>query len=305
MEIPIYEINSWKEEEIYYGNDADAEMIKFASFISRLPAVGVTSAGREQTSVGSWQTAKLPDTKLREYGVSRFEAFRCPLFFDRTDIKIIKVANNNNRLYSDFKPIQKFFLDVQNNKITMSDTLIKWNTARQIKERLSKLNFLFRFPFDSKKQAQYHKIVAYVKANYREVGEYVNGSGNMHGITLAAYTDLLTHLDKVQQFQLFVAQCEDPLQIAELAKEIWNNPKINNGYALDTDLWKEFEDLLDWSEPVHLLLNELPVLTGIEPTTDRSELKDFDQFGSREDTYHLSQEVEQEISNFLRYKNVI
>ena len=301
IEMPIREINSWNEEEIYYGNDADSDMLTFAAFFSRFPTNEITNAGREGNTY-RWKENELPDDKLRTYQVRRDEAYRCTTFFERKDVKIFKIASNNNRLYSDFKHIQKFFVDIQNGTITMSNVLIKWNTARQMKEKLHKLNFLYKFPFNKQKQEQFHNLMQYVESNYKEVGEHVAaGSRNLQSITPAAYTDLLAHLDKVQQFQMFVAQCDDPTQVAQLAKDIWNNPNIKDGYALDMGIWQEFQELLDWAEPIQLM-NEIPALTGLDPVTEIR--KNYTQFDERVDSYVLSPEAEQEVQAYLHWKNV-
>lgn len=301
IEMPIREINSWNEEEIYYGNDADNDMLIFAAFFSRFPTNDITNTGRKD-SVYRWKVNELPDDKLRTYQVRRDDAYRCTTFFERKDVKIFKIAFNNNKLYSDFKHIQKFFVDIQNSTITMSNVLVKWNTARQIKEKLHKLNFLYKFPFNKQKQEQFHNLMQYVESNYKEIREHVAvGSRNLQSITSAAYTDLLAHLDKVQQFQMFVAQCDDPTQVAQLAKDIWNNPNIKDGYALDMGIWQEFQELLDWAEPIQLM-NEIPALTGLDPVTEIR--KNYTQFDERVDSYVLSPEAEQEVQAYLHWKNV-
>lgn len=303
LEIPIVEINSWNEEEIYYGNDSDNDLLKFAAFISRPQDTNsINDSGRGVNNHRDWCVDTLSSDKLGSYGVARSEAHKCTTFFERTDVKMFKVAQANNKLYRDFKPIQKFFLDIQNGVITMSNVLIKWNTARQIKERLHKLNFLYNFPFDKDKQEQYHKLVAYVKAHYKEVGDIIQGN-NVQSITPTAYNDLLDHLGKVQQFQMFVAECEDATHIAELAKEIWKQPTITNGNAIELDVWKEFEELLDWADPIQPLCNEIPCLTGFEYRIEPR--KQFDQWEDRREPDIIGSELEFELRNYLVYKNVL
>lgn len=309
LEIPFFEINQWKEEEIYFanGSEDDVQAMIFAACISRLPAQDTRNTGRvgENPDNSSWNNSEdwfEASPEMAAMGVNRSEAYRCCHFFDRPDLKLIKVAVANNRYYRDFKHISRFFHDIKNGTITMSSTLVKWNTARQLKEKLSKLSFLFNFPFDSERKNQYHKLIQYVKANYREVEENVKDN-KFNNLTKEAYTDLLGHMEKVQQFQLFVAECKDPVEVAKLAMEMWPETQgtVKDASAIDLTIWREFQELLDWAEPIHTLLNEMSVLTGI-PVGHNSKV--FDEFQARV-PYTISASVEQELSLYLQHKSIL
>jgi len=312
FEVPIRSINNWKEEEIYYGNDVDSNMLVFAAFLSRESTKSIFEV-RERTNKQTVLThsqwaynRKLIYSNASQYNFvedntsyNLWNAFRSNTFFGRDDIKIFKTSKSNNKYFSDFKHIREFFLNYKNNVITMSNTLIKWNTARQIKDKLHRIDFLWNFPFNKTREAQATKFREYVQSNFKEVEEHLGK--NIQHITRPAFDSMLKHLDKVQQFQMFVNSCDDSEKIAELATELWSNPSVTDGQAIDLELWKEFEELLDWASPIQLL-NELPVLTGRD-SSERSDSIDFKLFEERYE-YTLYPEIEEEINSYLVLKSV-
>lgn len=287
LEVPVQEINDWDQEEIYYGSDIDSSLIQFASAISAPNAGNPLRDGRTD-SWFSTQRAKNGSDYAEKYRAYEQDAKRCLFYFDNPQLKIIKVAQSAVRLYRDFKHIKQFFLDIQNKTITMSNVLIKWNTARQMRPLMHKLNFLYNFPFVPEKAKQYRKFLEYVTAN----GKVLETSGKFIGLTAQSHGDLIAHIEKVQSFQMFVSSCDDAEQISELAKEMWGNNQVQNGHAIDLKLWNEFKELVDWAESVHSMLNAIPVLT-------RHQVLARHQVDSP-----ISDTLHQEIMAYLQWKNV-
>lgn len=265
-EIPIARINDWDNEEIFYGNEADAEVLSLAAFITRVP----TSEPRNNSQV-------VPD---------------------KHPIRLIKVAQSTNRLFSDFKHIQEFFISVKKTSITMSNALVKWNTARLLLPRINEVAFMWNFaPFDKKRADTYRSIVEYVKTNYNEVGQY---AVTKHAVTEYAYTSLINHLDSIHKFQKFVASGPSKEELATVAKEMFDNASISSAVSVDPVIWAEFEDLCEFAIPIKHLLNEVEGLTGLS----RSQLLDEpDQFLNRDECV-LCSEVEQTIQGYLQIKGV-
>lgn len=283
IEVPIKELNDWDQEEIYYGNEADLELLHFATLLTR--EVNKNICYPREASFG-------PDYNANA---------RCTHYYDNQRLRIIKVAKSNNRLFADFKHIQKFFVDVKNNHITMSNVLIRWNTARQIAARLNEVAFLWNFKaFDADRCDRYRKLRLYVKENYADVealAEY-----GPFGASTEAYNDLISHLDNVQAFQLFVKAGNSPEDIAELAGELFANNTLKGGEALDTAVWEEFNDLLEYGQTIAPLLNQLPVLTGLIDVSDLSDR--FDPHYQFSD-WEVCSEVEQEIRQYMQMKGVL
>ena len=199
---------------------------------------------------------------IASYRMNQYTAFHCPWFFSPHSVRLVKVAKDRVKYIKDFKHINKFFLQIIDNRITMSTRLIRWNTARKIKESLHKLNFLGQDldnPEIQEKVKVYRKLYDYVRLHYNELGTVNTVDSSQFGEAMQSIT---SHLDKVEFFQRFVAEGNSTEAIASVAKELWSNQEIQDGCAIDLDLIKELEELLEWAEPVSSLLNLIPELTG-------------------------------------------
>lgn len=280
LEIPVKEIDNWKEEEIYYGNDVDSDTLQLVTFLTR-NSVSEDPLVRRKHDI--------------HQSSSNYARYSCTHFFDNPEIKIIKVSMQTTKYYRDFFHINKFFYRVNNNTLTMSNILIKWNTARQIKQELHKLNFLWNYPFSREKQEKFKDLVIYVKENYREMAGFEDKN-----IAPEAISNLTGHLDKVQQFQMFVQENKNPEDIAKLALEMWSTDTIQDACAIDMKVWQAFKELVDWAEPIAILLNEMPILTGIACT---GAVQTTNQFQSRLNC-HIPENLEHTLHGYIKSKGV-
>jgi hypothetical protein len=286
IETKIADIGEWDNEEVYYATGTltevpdqdkpkalELEMMEFAAFITR--------------------NNKLPINS--NYGSHHWH---------NDQLRLIKVAQANVRLYRDFKPIQQFFMDVKNGRITMSNSLIRWNTARLIANNLKKAAFLWNFEtFNKEKSDQYKALVAFVDANWNEVGKYCNSS---HSITRDAYNSLIAHLDKVHQFQNFVATKPSADEISAVATELFGTNILVDGQAVDPAMWNIYTELMEYAEPIAGMLNELPILTGINSELIESDKEIGEVYNTSQHRVPLTpcEQVEQEIRGYLQYKGV-
>jgi hypothetical protein len=299
LEAPVKEIGDWDEEEIYYGNDADKDTLQFVTFLTRDTRNESHLFCRGQNNVNPQQRLGNADSSYAPYSqnesVTGYQAYRCTHFFENKPIKIIKVSQNTTKLYRDFYHINKFFYRLNKGVLTMSNILIKWNTARQLKKELHKLNFLWNYPFDSAKQAKFKEFVQYVKDNFRETSGFED-----KGVSNELTDKLVSHLDKVQQFQMFVQSNQNPEEIARLALEMWKTDKVTDSCAIDMTVWNEFKALVDWAEPLGVMLNEMPVLTGIKTVA----LGITNQYQTREDFTLPTEGLERAIISYVKSKDV-
>lgn len=299
VEIPIKEINDWEEEEIYYATDKTAEMMEFVALLTRDTRQEKFVFPRAEDEVNNHNFDNQANTNYGVHpdGTRSDERYRCSHFYFNKSIKLIKVSEANSKLYRDFYPITDFFLKFKNNKLTMSNILIKWNTARKILPLLNKVAFLYNYPFDTEKQEFYRTLVDYVKTNYREILEFKHQDNNVE----SAHKDLISHLDKVTEFQMFLATSPTVERIQEVSQELWGNSNITEACAIDYELWNKFQEVLEWAQPVSVILNQIDVLTG----TDITSLKTPNSYLTRTKDVSLSEEVEQEIRWYSKHKNVI
>jgi hypothetical protein len=299
VEVPIKEINDWDAEEIYYATDKTAEMMEFVALLTRDTRQEnfVYPRAESKNSNPTFDSAASPNYGISPDGTRSDERYRCSHYYFNKNIKLIKVSEANSKLYRDFYPISNFFLKFKNNRLTMSNILIKWNTARKILPSLNKIAFLFNYSFNPEKQALYRSLVEYVKSNYRDVLDFKHKENNIE----SAHNDLTLHLDKVTEFQMFLATKPSSEEIQKVSQELWGNSNITEACAIDYELWNSFQELLEWARPIATMLNQVDALTGVDAaqlTTPNSHL-------SRKESLSLPEELEQEIRWYSKHKSVI
>lgn len=321
VEQKISEINNWDEAEIYYGTDVDDEMIHLVAAITRdrhpdnnLETIarryhserysGVTYGQASIKDKGwiemKWWRINYPKLKQQIDQVVSFHAFHMQHFYDNQEIKLIKVSQANTKYVRDFKPVQEFFIQIKNKKITMSNLLVKWNTARLIQESIHKAAFLYNFAqLNEEYASKYDTLIQYIRLHYREIKKQ---SGNeYYGLNTATYSDLVSHLTSVHQFQEFVQQNPDEKElIAELAMSLFGNSSLQNGMAVEPDTIDLLRDVLSYCAAAGDILNYMPVLTGLSVKEEY-----FDIAVTRINKQMISERLEHELKLYLEYKEVL
>lgn len=277
IEMPLSDIDSWSNREVFFASDAkqddgsyQSDLLHIAAFLTR-PARDVVG------------TAAI-DVDDNTYGMSVENCDNCHNFFPAAKVKLIRVANDRKKYLQDFKPIEKFFLDIKGSKLTMSTALIEWNTSRLMVKEMDSLKFLANYGlFHSDHHLLYKKLRKYFNTYYRDADKYVH-ERDYHAFSKDAYDNLITHLDKVSQFQLLIRDSPDDKDgIAAIAKSTFDADGIDSAAAIDLSIYDDFKMLLDYYMPVMVMLNEIPVLSG---------------------TSSIPAELEQEIRGYLAFKNV-
>lgn len=292
IETPIADVDTWDDKEVFFATDKviskhpdgkdmlESELLHLAACITR----------PKEDKLG--HNYKHNSTR---YGISAGDLDRCTHFsdLDSKKIKLIKVAQDRRKYFLDFKPIQRFFLDIKNKTLTMSNALIRWNTARVMYAHFEKLEFMENFVIFHPQHANtYRDLKQYVKDNYREVGDLARNNA-FHGLRDSGYSDLVGHCDKVMKLQLFVREHKDqPDLIAKAVTELFNpEQEIIDGCAIEIVLYDKLMELTDYADPIHILLNELYVLTYVPK--DGMQHKD------------ISENLEREIREYLAFKGVV
>lgn len=280
VELPVSEIDKWTNPEIYWHNqDMEAEG-KLAAMISDATKYNWktrrTYAYRSQAGIDAIDEAAR--TKLEKEGYGEFYRINYPLmnhFRDDSPVRLIRVAQNNVKYYRDFKDISKFFREIKGKTITMSNALVKWNTARLLNGRIFELQFMKGMRYiNGPRYSQWETMTNYIRDNYRP------------GLTTEQMNSLVPYLDRVTQFQQFVQENpDDAVNIATMAKAMFNTSEgveITDARAIDLDIYNSYLELLSWSEPIKIMLNMVnPLIVG----------------------NILNEEQESEIRNYLSYRN--
>lgn len=311
IELPVREMNDWTSQEIYYGIGAGTdELIQFVAMLTRDPAkenelgrmpkrTGYFTISGSQITVGihSWNLAY--EKERNGHHIANAEmAYNCQHFYGNDEIKLIKASAANAKYMRDFQPIEQFFQVVRNNTVTMSNLLIKWNTARIIKDKLPQAAFLHNFDSFNPIYAQiYRELSSYVDKHYREVDAFANT--NYFGLSKQTYSDLLSHLDKVQQFQEFVASGPQDNEIADMAQFMFGNKELQDGQSVDPEAIKKLQKVMDFCGSVGIMFNYMPILTSVDSVVIKYEK------GQHGKKTRIPMQLEQEIKQYLESKGLL
>ena len=284
VEVPVCLVDEWTNAEVFWSNQDYEELMHTAALMTR-PYESETQ--RNATSEVEYDRFIATGND----GVYNHQFGSLAWFQESSNVRLIKVAQNNVKYYQDFKHITKFFKEIRNKTITMSNALVRWNTARMMQEKITNLAFLAGFKsINPEIHQKYKSVKNYIEANWKPM----NISNKTFGADESTTGQLIAHLDKVGQFQLFVRQNADEKElIAELATQLFNpqpGVEIEDGLAIDTEVYDTYMQLIDWSEPVQVMLNMVSPLVDAEDEDD-------------EDNKGLNQEQEEAIRHYFQYRS--
>ena len=265
-EVPVNFISSWKNPEVYWSNQNDSDLLLLAANIAEPSGLDHSTASHEEEELRK----SFPNIK---FGNWRDVYSSLSHFHNDSPVRLMRIAQNNVKLYKDFNHINRFFKVIRDKTITMSNLLIKWNTARLINEHMPKLRFMENMEnFSPEKYDTYMKLKLYVERFHSDA--YNQSYSNLKKSHI---NDLLAHLDKVTKFQVFVQQNpEDKEAISDLARELFNPEsgiEITDGCAIELDIYRKMEELVDWSSPVSCMLNMIGKMRKLDPDAFEHEQK--------------------------------
>jgi hypothetical protein len=186
-------------------------------------------------------------------------------------VGLVSISKSNKKHFSEHIHINDFFgkeelykVDgkIKGVKMTVDNRVVLWNTARQIHEKMGDLSFFFNFHiFDSEMTALYDELKAYKNSHYNDVFRYENRVG-----VKEHHKTFLGFLDTLQEFQSVLENDENDAEtIAEKAKELAKVNVSDNTrkvVVVDTEMLEKLDTLLAYANPIKVLLNSIPVLTG-------------------------------------------
>lgn len=271
VEFPPALVDEWTNPEVFYGNNGDEQLLHLAALV-------VTPL---RVCLDKSRCVSAHDKGYTGSAIHDFD--RVHTFQEDSLVRLFKVSQQNSRYFRDFRHITRFFKEIKGGIITMSNALVRWNTARIVREGLYKLKFLEGFgSFNPQLKARYDRLVQYVEENWKDLRVYGNTLGNNSSMM----SSLISHLDNVAKLQLFVREFPDDAEaIGQLVREMFNPGEgvdIVDGLALDTEVYDLYHELLDWAEPVQVMMNMVQPLVDDDP---------------------LTQEQEEEIRSYFKYRN--
>ena len=146
----------------------------------------------------------------------------------------------------------------------MSSYLVKWNTARLINKELHDLKFFNGYENIHKDLYDVYKSLVKYAGNYSDIRQL---AGNAYGVEKDIYEEWIEYLDKTLEFQKFVSEKDDntdPKEIADRAKQVFDNKHVAEAYSADLHILKQLDLLLEYSESVKNLFNFIKPLIKLE-----------------------------------------
>jgi hypothetical protein len=269
-------VESLSKEEIEKA-DVSASLRRKISGNILLHRVAHASFYKEETAISTistWNNEEIywgtdNDAGLLHIVYEIMSEFSGNTFDNISPVRLFKLSNENSKYVRDFQHIQKFFAQNKNGCITMSNYLVQWNTARAIIPKMHLLNFmqgLEQIPELTDKYQDYLKVYDYVKPFI-----------NLDEFPPESISRITAHLDKVAQFQRIVHEGATKEEIAEIATQMWGSSQITDGCALNLDILRIFEELIDWSTSIRNLLNCCKILTSSSNRTEFDYCLSYDE----------------------------
>lgn len=249
------------DEEVYYGNRDDEDKLMMAAWITRPKNAFMYTTDVNANKAAGVAEMLAPYSCTKSTRSINIYADRLGNFFGTTPLKtrLISVAQDINKHFTDFKHINQFFMDYNNGALAVAPALAKWNTARQAEEILPALGWMAAIePVAPKLFAIYEEVKQYHNEHYRTPP---TTSTNMVGFTTEMYASMLDFLKKLQMLQLFIRQEPEATEdIAQLATEIVG-PKVTvtSAIAVDVTMYDKIELLRSYI-PNSLLLQHVDKL---------------------------------------------
>lgn len=235
VEPKIKEVKDF-ENTIYYGFQVDEDKLQFACNIAR------------------------PYSHTNGYTRTDNEMYN-------EDYQFLSVSKSNKKHFAHHSHIDDFFGkqelikkegQVIGLEIVMDNIVIKWNTARIMKERMGDLSFFRNFSqIDEEMTALFDEVDKYIKSYYQESIEFRQSTAYK-----SYYDDFVKFLDNLESFQKVIEQDpSDTKAIADKALELNLPTGTIGGIAVETEMLEKMETVLSYANPVKELFNHVDILT--------------------------------------------
>ena len=234
-----------------------------------------SSWDKEHTEPVYWY--EHPPVRFMKYNGTGYEDWAIPKQGWDTP-QLIRVSQDKVKFITqnpNVKHIDNLFLQLtSNNGYTMDKSLVKYYTAYKL-EKINKFKFMQGLScIHPELQKDYCELLdlrenSYVEHDYKQVRDIAPA--------------ILSHMNKLYEFQKFCNECDDVEMIQDKSKELFVLSDISEARAADLDVLAKYDNLVEFAEDVKPLLDELICLEERECT--------------------MSPELEKEVRTYLRAKS--
>ena len=152
-------------------------------------------------------------------------------------------------------------------EVTMSQELVKWNTARVIYNNLESLKFMRNYElFNSEVYNTYKEVKEYCHRYYKDTdnitSKYSSGAEFIN--------NTIRYCNKVAELQVYIREHKDKSDlIQKKSEELFGINTVETAIGLDLQIYDKLQLLINYTEPVKSLFNHITVLY------DESKAKDI------------------------------
>ena len=167
----------------------------------------------------------------------------------KKNFNIIVVSNDTVKYISNYAThVIPALQNFNGNKLSLIIPIKNYNTARIIKHIYESDDYDYLRYFDN--------VDSDAADTYKQLCKYIidNGQRSNTKFNVSGSTNIEEYLNLVTEFQLYLQQETDKNNIAEKAKEYFNNTKINSCDAIDLEIYAKFKALEDFVENIKDLL---------------------------------------------------
>lgn len=169
------------------------------------------------------------------------------------NFKLIRVSKPLKKHFKDRIHVGKYLKDLNDdNKMVIGEKLIKWNTARHVKEIIKHLYYLDDIGFIAPEHRDsYNSLTSYISSNYSDSNYGIVGNKELKG-------EFTTFCNNLATMQLYVEEVgtKDEEAIKEKSKELFGSDMVRGAEGLDLEVYNQAVKLSDvWSPVSHMLKN--------------------------------------------------
>jgi hypothetical protein len=203
----------------------------------------------------------------------------------RTDAMVIQVAQDTfKKVARKYYTYQEFFVRTEGNKISMSNVLQNWYTARKLHPYIHKFRFLFHSGnLLPQAAATYRKLYAFWAKHYVE-------DGSVAAIDSDMFEQMIAFCDKIALIQEECLRGTADEDIAKISKQLLGGSYIEAS-AYNHEILEEAKTL----EPLEDLIPLMQIMTFTHPDADLGDLP-------TENPLPISHESEVAVREYIAFK---
>lgn len=200
------------------------------------------------------------------------------------ELKIIMTSKANAKFLKPHLYVNDFFMSFnpETKTISMHNRLVKWQTARKVKEILSRLQFLKNFTvFDHIATARFNFLCEYVAKNDLNLKAYMTENKSGKEAAEEVIGNLESFADKITDLQVFISRHpEDGKAIGAKCKALFETDEdsaFEGALGVELDIYQNALELDEYVKDIQLLLNQVDVLRSIRdiPYKLEQEIRDY------------------------------